>query len=158
MVPTEMLPLVMLTIDKVREGRTLTAACRLSGIQVATFRRHVSNSKELQDLFATAEQESADMMADFLAEPFNHEIYGETDVAKAALTSRNVQWLLQRRAPQKYGDKSSIEVTHRADDTLIAAMEAGRQRALALKAPATEIIEAEFSEPMDPETRALIYG
>lgn len=158
MVPTELMPLLMLTIDKIRDGHTLTAACRVSGIGVATFRRHVSGNKDLQELLATAEQESHDAMADYLVDPFAHEIYGYTDAAKAALVSRNMQWLLQRRAPQKYGDKSSIEVTHRADDTLIAAMEAGRLRALALKAPAVEIVDAEFSEPMDPETHALIYG
>jgi hypothetical protein len=160
MVPTEVMPLVMLVIDKLREGRTLTAACRAAGITISTYRRHVSSAQELQDLHDQAVQESHDMMADALAEPFSHETYGETDPAKAAITSRNLQWLLARRAPKQYGDKSSIEITHRVDDALIAALEAGKQRALAL--PAALVIEdatfSEVSPEEDPEIRAMLYG
>jgi hypothetical protein len=158
MVPTEILPLCMVVIDHIREGYTLTRACRQAGVSIATYRRHVFGTKELQDLHDAAVQEHHDAMADALADPFGHELYGETDPQKAAITSRNLQWLLARRAPKQYGDKSTIEVTHRADETLLAALERGRQQALS--PPIIDAVYTDVPPPdeMDPETAALIYG
>jgi hypothetical protein len=133
MVPMDVYPLVMKAIDDIGNGRTLTRACDAAGLSVATFKRYVTDTPELHDLFNDAEQRGHDALADILLEIDSHPVYGSTDPKQQKVVSDNIKWFLARKRPQQYGDRVIVENKITADKAIIDALSRGAQRAIAAK-------------------------
>lgn len=121
MVPANSYPLVLVVIDKLREGHSLSRACRDSNVSISIVKTACRADPDLATLYDEALQEGDDAIADALLNPFNDEVYGETDEKKAAIWSANAKWLLSRRRPEKFGDKVTVTTTS-ADTAIISAL------------------------------------
>lgn len=121
----------MRVIELVAEGRTLTAACRDVRMPYGTFRKLLASSETLRDLYAEAEHQSYDLMAEALLEIETHELYGTQDARMAKVMSDNIKWLLSKRRPKDFGDKVQVEVNVTADRAIVDALERAKHRAIA---------------------------
>lgn len=140
--PYDYYPAVLYAIDRLAEGRTMTAACDAANITVTTFEAYVNRSPELQQAANEAIQRGYDAMAEALLEPDNHRLYGHTDSKMAGVQQKAIMWFLSKKRPKEYGERVQVDVNITADKAITDALLAGRQRAL-LAAP---VIDAEFSE------------
>lgn len=144
-IPVDIYPSIMRAIDLIGQGRTKTSACDEAGISVTAFNTHVSASPELREMFDEAEQRGYDTMAEILLEIDRHPHYGSSDVAKASLISRNIQWFLSRRRPAQYGDKVVVENRITADKAIVDALNRARERATLLEDVPYEVVDTAFT-------------
>lgn len=155
--PVDMLPKVIRALTLIGEGKTETHACDDADISVQSFRKYVNASADLADLYAEAAARGYDAMADKLVRIDEWGIEeGVTDPKMLALISKNVQWYLNKRRPQVYGDKSEVVHSITADRAIIEALSQGKQRALegkVIEATYTVVQEAVrvHGVDMDPE-------
>lgn len=130
---------VMAVIGYVREGETTRQACLKCGIARTTFMRYIVADPALMALFAEAEQESYDAMAELLVNIDSV----TTDSKLAAVISKNIQWLLDKRAREKYGTKVKVEHDDKPDKLIIEALNAAIARIPLPDHPAN-LIDAQF--------------
>lgn len=150
--PYDIYPVILKVLSEFEGGQTLTRSCRNAGITVRVFKKWVADSQELTDLYEEADTLGYDAMAEALVNIDNHEIHGTSDAKMAAVISKNIQWLLERRKPREYGNKVSVEVNIAADRAITDALNRGKQRALAGSAVpliAAEVVDAIFEEVSD---------
>lgn len=142
--PYDYYPAVLYAIDLLSQGATKTKACDEANINVGTFDGYISRDPQLAAMLSEAEQRGHDAMADALVNPFNDLRYGETDVQKAKVVSENIKWLLARRDGARFGDKVEVKHSLTLDVAITSALNAAKDRVVALAAPAEEVIDAEF--------------
>lgn len=102
----------------VAEGQSLRNAAVSQGIAHSTFLLWVAERRELADQYARAREAGADLEFEGLhehsdAEPERDE-KGKIDPAWVALQKLRIdtrKWTLARKAPKKYGDKVTQELT-----------------------------------------------
>lgn len=86
-------------IKLVSEGETVVKGCKQLFITVAQFRATCAREPDLQTMLAEAEEMRDDILADMLVDL--EEL--PSDPKMAAIYSKNIQFLLERRRPAKYG-------------------------------------------------------
>lgn len=123
-------PAVMFAIERVREGDTLSEACKQSGITVTAFRRIANSDTSIAELYAEAKTNGDDALADKLLTLHEE----ESDPRIISIMARNIQWLLERRS-KAYSPRIEHNHTHGADKELIAALNRGRDRVMNANAP-----------------------
>lgn len=123
-VPTTLYPVLANVINRVREGETTTKACREYGTTVATFLKAVKSDQELSLEYDDALQQSYDRLAEKLINI--DEDYPDAKMAK--VVSGNIQWLIERRKPEGYGKRLTIENHSSADTRIIHALQAAIER------------------------------
>lgn len=133
-------PKVLKVIDLIGQGRTLTSACDAEHIGVATFKKYVAQSPELEVMLDEAVQRGYDAMAEALVEIDRHEHYGHSDPKMAAVVSKNIMWFLEKRRPKDYGARVAVDVNITADRAITDALTRAKQRALA-STPAPAVID-----------------
>lgn len=162
LLPQDTFPKVMRVLDFLGEGKTESEACDKADISVSLFRKYVSTTPELADLFLDAEQRGYDRMADELINiDMAGALLGITDVKVLKILSDNRKWLLSKRRPQQYGDKVVHEHNITADRTIIEALSQGKQRALTASAVVTDVIDTTYQVvingvAIDPELLEFI--
>lgn len=127
--PYDYYPAVLYAIGKISEGYTETAACDEANITVSTFKNYIKKDMVLQDLLVEADQRGKDAMADALVQIDNHHIYGHTDPKMAAVISKNIMWLLDKRDNKRFGTKVQYEHNITADRAITDALAQGKKRA-----------------------------
>lgn len=143
-VPTTLYPVLANVINDVREGMTTTAACRQRGVSVATFLKTVKSDQELSLEYDDACQQSYDRLADKLINIDDD--YPDAKMAK--VISSNIQWLIERRKPEGYGKRITIENHSSADTRIINALQAAIERIpmpdapVAIQAPPRQVTDA----------------
>lgn len=129
--PVDMFPKVLLAVDLIGQGQMESAACDKAGITVSAFRKYVNSSNELADIYNDAQVRGYDRLADELINIDVHgAMLGLTDPKMIKLLSDNRKWLLEKRRPQQYGQRSVVEHSITADRAIIEALSQGKQRAL----------------------------
>lgn len=123
-VPTTLYPVLASVINRVREGETTSRACMEWGMAVATFLKHVRADPEMGLQFDEALQESYDRLAEKLV----HIDEDFPDAKMAKVISGNIQWLLERRKPEGYGKRITVENTGSADKRILDALNAAIER------------------------------
>lgn len=130
--PVDMFPKVLAAINAIGQGKMESVACDEADISVAAFRSYINSSGDIADLYNDAMIRGYDRLADELA---NIHTWGDnngvTDTKMLALISKNRQWLLTKRRPLQYGERSIVEHNITADRAIIEALSQGKQRALA---------------------------
>lgn len=135
----------MRVIDYLGQGKMESEACDDAGITVHLFRKYVSGTPELADLFLDAEQRGYDRNADELVNIHTWgDSHGVTDTKMLKILSDNRKWLLSKRRPQQYGDKVVHEHNITADRTIIEALSQGKQRALTATAAINGVIDSTY--------------
>lgn len=128
----------MEVIAQIRLGRLPTHACQqVGGITWSMMRKLVDRDPEIADLFFEAMEECRDNMAEILVRidtKSSLDVYGSTDPKMAKVISDNIKWLLERYWPEKFGTKIKVE-TGRADDVILAALDAAKAAISRLPAP-----------------------
>lgn len=121
-------PAVLYALDQIGQGRTLTDACDVSNINVATFDRYVKANAELQTLYEEMVHRGNDAMVDALINIDNHRIHGRSDPKMAKVVSDNIKWVVSKRDSKRFGEK--IEVKHEItmDRAIVDALEHARNR------------------------------
>jgi hypothetical protein len=127
-IPAVVLPKVMRVLEILRTGdknATLWKACQEVGISRGALLNHVRQHPELQVEFDKAIEDADDTLAEILVDI--DQIH--SDAKMAAVVSKNIQWLLARRRPAKFGDR--ITVTNEggsADKVIVEALRAAIDR------------------------------
>lgn len=145
---------VLLAIDDIAKGHTLTEACTRQSITAAQFRATVKANAELEALYSDALQACHDALAEALITIDRHVIYGQTDAKMAAVISKNIQWYLERVRRELYGQNSTLTVNVTADRAITEALERGRQRAIdrqakLIEATAVDVTPADATPALD---------
>lgn len=147
---------VMQALDFISKGSTITRACALAGISVAAFQRHIRQTEGFADLYAEAEQNGYDAMADALLDPVAHPEYGSTDPKMAKVYGDNIKWFLARKKPSTYGDK--VTVTHEitADRAITDLLQAAHKRAIdQVVQPAIDVEYKVVEQPVQDDVMSL---
>jgi membrane-bound lytic murein transglycosylase MltF len=126
--PAEIVPKIMRCLDLVRAGRSPTSASHEASISWGTIRRYCDKDEDLRAMMLEAVQEGQDVLADVLLEIDRDPHYGQSDASMAKVVSENIKWLLSRRRPDLYGDKSEVNINVRADRVILDALNAAKQR------------------------------
>jgi hypothetical protein len=105
----------MWVVDTIRDGHTLTQACKRCWVSRATIIGMMSKDATLRQMILDATSESEDMMADMLVNI--DQMYPDPKMAK--VISDNIKWLLARRRGGEYGDRMVVESTSTTQDQAI---------------------------------------
>lgn len=103
--PSVTTPKIVAVIHEIGEGVTVAQACQNQFIKVATFYNAVKRDNEVATMFAEALEVGNDVLADMLINIDKH----HSDARMAGVISKNIQWVLERRAPKKFGQRVTIE-------------------------------------------------
>lgn len=152
-VPTTLYPVLANVISRVREGETTTKACSEYGLSVSTFLRHVRADETMGLQFDEALQESYDR----LAEKLIHIDEDFPDAKMAKVISGNIQWLLERRKPEGYGKRITVENTGSADKRILEALAAAIERIPRPGEIAPLHVIGASATPLTPTERAVIF-
>lgn len=117
--PSVKLPTAMNVIYRVANGETVRKACADCGTTTLAFRHALTLEPELEKLFKEAVEAGNDEMADMLVNI--NEI--EADPRFARIVSDNMKWLLERRKPDKYGQRVQVSMDNNATKALLAALD-----------------------------------
>ncbi len=94
-----------------------------------------------------------DAMADALINIDNHEIHGQSDPKMAAVVSKNIQWVLERRDAKRYGQRVEHNHTVSADRIITSALELARTAVANVQtAPLIDVT------PATPATPAVVQS
>ena len=105
----------MFVLDEIRNGHTLTQACKRQHISRQTVIGLMERDTTLRKMVLDAVAESEDMMADIL---INIDEY-HADPKMAKVISDNIKWLLSRRRATDYGDRMVVEQKSTSQDEAI---------------------------------------
>ena len=123
--PIDIVPRVMRVIDYLREGKTLKSACDLAGVSRPAVLAYVRKDEDLSKLFDAALEEADDTLAEILIDI--DQVH--SDAKMAAVVSKNIQWFLARRRPNKFGDRMIVSNEgSSADRTLVEALREALKR------------------------------
>jgi hypothetical protein len=148
---------VLYVINEIGQGRTLTASCDLANITIPAFKRYVDQDETLKDLYADAVERGNDALTDALLDVQNHAIYGHTDSKMAAIQSKNIQWVLSKRDPKRFGERIEIKHELSLDRAITDALSAAKTRAV-VSLPAPQIEDAVVIDDDAELLRQLMYG
>lgn len=91
-------------IQMVAEGETVHLACELQFISVASFRSGLKKEVALQEMLDEALRYRNDTLSDMLVNIDKH----HSDARMASVISKNIQWVLERNEPEKFGARVTI--------------------------------------------------
>ncbi len=107
--------LALAIIERVAEGETLSAICKGDGMPTATtFRRWALSREEVWEAFQAARELKADSLFDEaldLARDIKKEPGGPQRVRAHDIAMNHLRWAAGKLNPQKYSDRSQINVT-----------------------------------------------
>ena len=133
-------------------GDTLTQACSVQGISYRAYLDAVKADPNLQTIHDEAISISQDVQADKLVN-IDKVV---SDPKMAAVISKNIQWLLSRRQPQKYGDRITVQHETSRDKAIIERLQAAKRRAIEYLNPGPVEDAIEIIAPSDQEALALL--
>lgn len=133
-------------------GDTLTRACAEMGIGYTSYLTAVRADPHLQ----TIHDEAVDIAQDVQADKLVNIDKVVSDPKMAGVISKNIQWLLSRRQPQKYGDRITVQHETSRDKAIITRLLAAKNRALVHLNPGPVEDAVEISTPSDREALALL--
>lgn len=122
--PSVKYPVLLTVLQQIADGATPSRACADNGMTLASLKYHLKHDDELKALFDDALETGSDALADMLVNI--DQVH--SNPAMANVISKNVQWLLERRKPEKYGARLEISTGNRATTALIAALDAAIHR------------------------------
>lgn len=151
--PSIKYPLLIEVLHAISDGKTPTRACEERGLTLASLRYAIKADDELAAMFKEALEIGNDALADTLVDI--DRVHSEASMAN--VISKNIQWLLERRNPDKYGARVTVNSENNVSKALVAALDAAIHRipiahapqekqAALLARPVTIDVEVEYVE------------
>ena len=95
--------------DRLSNSESLRKICEDETMPVkSTVLKWIRNSKELEDQYARAKEESTDTWADELIDLIKDTKEDSNAIQKARLQIDTMKWLMSKQKPKKYGDKLDL--------------------------------------------------
>jgi hypothetical protein len=120
----------------VAAGDTVTEACKKHAITVAGYRAALRREPILQEMNDEALSVRNEIYNDMLV---NIDLY-HSDSKMAAVVSKNIQWVLERNEPEKFGQRLVVDPNNEASKLLAEALNKAIDRIPGAAAPARELI------------------
>lgn len=152
--PSVKYPVLMQVLQAIADGATPSAACKEHGLSLASLRYHLKNDDELRVLFDEALDIGSDALADLLVDIDKL----HSAPAMAGVISKNIQWVLERRKPDKFGARVQVSMENNATKTLIGALDAAIARipmATFPQIPSRQIVDVEAEVVERPKKRTV---
>lgn len=105
-------------VQLVAAGETVHQACEKAFVTVAAFRAAVKREPLLQPMLEEAMEIRNSIMNDMLVNIDKH----VPDAKMASVISKNIQWVLERNDPQKFGARVTLEGGNEASKLLALAL------------------------------------
>lgn len=122
--PTVTMGKALSVIQKIAEGETVAQACKLNFISVVSFRAAVKREPMLQPMLDEALAVRNDMLNDMLVNIDLH----QSDARMASVVSKNIQWVLERAEPEKFGARLTVNTENEASRLLAEALNEAMKR------------------------------
>lgn len=153
--PSVKYPALLAVLQSIADGATPRQACLDNGLSLASLKYHLNNDAELKALFDDALETGSDALADMLVDIDKV----HSNPAMASVISKNIQWLLERRKPDKFGARMQVSMENNATTGLLKALEAAIHRIPTPSVPAIAQrvitdVEVQIVEPAVPKERA----
>ncbi len=129
--PSVKYPLLMQVLQKIADGATPRQACLEYGMSLASLKYHLKNDVELKEMFDDALDTGSDALADMLVDI--DKVHSNPSMAR--VISSNIQWLLERRKPEKFGARIQVSMNNSATTALISALDKAIDRIPVAGAP-----------------------
>lgn len=136
-------------IHLVAEGHTVREACKTHWITPVQLRKLCREEPLLQKMLDEALQLRNEALADMLVNIDQH----QADAKMASVVSKNIQWVLERNEPQKFGARLTITQDGEASKALARALNMAIERIPLPTSAAPAITDASF-EIVEPTPRA----
>lgn len=140
-------------IDQLALGHTLTEACDMAHISVASFERYINDNDQLRQLFEEAERRGHDALTHALLHIDNHRIYGQSNPQMAKVMSDNIKWYLSKKDPKRFGERVQVEHSVTLDRAITDALNAARNRTALPPPDAIDVI----ATPVEDEDLSFMY-
>lgn len=144
--PSVKYPILLAVLQAIADGDTPSKACKTNGLTLAALKYHLQNDDELRVLFDDALEVGSDALADLLVDIDTV----HSNPAMAALISKNIQWVLERRKPDKFGARVQVSMENNVTKTLLGALDAAIHRIPMASPPRVPtIVDVEFEDVPD---------
>lgn len=115
--------------DRLSEGESLRKICEDAEMpSKSNVLKWIRDSKELQDQYARAKQESSDAWAEEMIDIIKDTKEDSNAIQKARLQIDTMKWLMSKQKPKKYGDKLDLTSDGKALPTPIYGGKSGTTR------------------------------
>lgn len=95
--------------DRLSEGQSLRKICEDNEMpSKSNVLKWIRDSKELQDQYARAKEESSDAFAEEMMDIIKDTKEDSNAIQKARLQIDTMKWLMSKQKPKKYGDKLDL--------------------------------------------------
>lgn len=145
--PSVKYPILMAILQEIADGVTPSEACKKNGTSLASLRYHLAQDEELEALFKDALDVGNDALADQLIDI--DKIH--SNPAMASVISKNIQWLLERRASARYGARVQVSMENNATKEFLAVLDKAMDRIPTASAPQVPVITDASFEIVEPE-------
>lgn len=151
--PSVKYPILLAVLQAIADGDTPSKACKTNGLTLAALKYHLQNDDELRVLFDDALEVGSDALADLLVDIDTV----HSNPAMAALISKNIQWVLERRKPDKFGARVQVSMENNVTKTLLGALDAAIHRIPMASPPrVATIVDVEFEDVGQKKGRASL--
>ncbi len=152
--PSVKYPILMQVLQKIADGATPRQACLEYGMSLASLKYHLKNDVEMKELFDDALDTGSDALADMLVDI--DKVHSNPSMAR--VISANIQWLLERRKPEKFGARIQVSMNNNATTALISALDKAMDRIPVASVPQVQravISDAVFEivDPLPPKSK-----
>ena len=147
--PSVKYPILVAIIHQISEGVTPSEACNRNGTTLAALRYHISKDEEIEALFKDAMDVGNDALADQLVDIDKL----HSNPAMASVISKNIQWLLERRASGKYGARVQVSMENNATKEFLAVLDKAMDRIPTASVPQVPQITDASYEIVEPEKK-----
>lgn len=152
--PSVKYPILLAVLQMIADGATPSKACKDNGLTLAALKYHLNNDEELKTLFDDALEVGSDALADLLVDIDTV----HSNPAMASLISKNIQWVLERRKPDKFGARVQVSMENNVTKTLLGALDAAIHRIPMASPPrvATVVVDVDFEDVGQKKGRASL--
>lgn len=136
---------------EIAEGKAVGAIAKDLGVgrrTLYTWRDQHGHAEERRRMWEEAMTYSAEAAVEEAQEDFDSLDHTDGDLTgpQVQLVSQRAklkQWLAAKRDPERFGDRTRVDVTHSIGDLHLEALLEAKRQSRALSAPGPEVIEAE---------------
>jgi len=119
------MPKVWKVLDLIEQGRSVSRACRETGLSSSTLYATKKRYPVIKDAYEQAQRRGCDALMDALLDINDHPIYGKGDAQDKKLMSDNIKWVLARKDRARFGTQTQHDAQANAKkaEHIIAALQ-----------------------------------
>lgn len=141
--PSVKFPIMIAIVHLIADGMAPHQACKEQGTTLAAFKHALSIEPDLKTLFDEALETGSEVLADMLL----HIDREHSDPRFARIISDNIKWLLERRKPDKYGQRVQVSMENNATKTMMEILDKAIERIPLARAPVgSRFVDVSFEE------------